>query len=107
MPNATSGHNQFYDTLARSGTVGATALVLYALVLLALAISTARATGGISLALFIAIALRSVSEVPLLIFGYGMELFAHLLLIITLAAAARPQRAPVARRAGPAMAHPA
>jgi O-antigen ligase len=107
MPNATSAHNQFYDTLARSGAVGATALVLYALVLLALAISTARATGGLSLALFIAIALRSVSEVPLLIFGYGMELFAHLLLIITLAAAVRPQRAPAVRRAGPSMAHPA
>lgn len=92
MPNATSGHNQFYDTVARSGTVGATALVMYGLVLLVFAIGTARATGGLGLALFIAIALRCFTEVPLLVYGYGMELFAHLLLIMTLAAAVRRQQ---------------
>ena len=107
MPNATSAHNQFYDTLARSGSVGATALVIYALVLLGLALSTARATGGLSLALFIAIALRSVSEVPLLIFGYGMELFVHLILIVTLAAAVRRQPEPRVRPARASMGHPA
>lgn len=88
MPNATSAHNQFLDTLARSGVVGAAALVLYALVLLVLSVRYAKTTGGFSLALFIALALRSVSEVPLLLFGYGTELFTHLLLLITLAAAA-------------------
>ena len=107
MPNATSAHNQFFDTLARSGAVGATALVGYVLVLLVLAISTARATRGLSLAFFIAIALRSVSEVPLAIFGYGMELFAHLLLIMSLAAAVRRQPEPVVRRASASLAHPA
>jgi hypothetical protein len=107
MPNATSAHNQFYDTLSRSGAVGATALIAYALVLLVLAISTARATGGLSLAFFLAIALRSVSEIPLMIFGYGMELFAHLLLIITIAAAVRHQPEPVVRRARASLAHPA
>jgi O-antigen ligase len=88
MPTATSGHNQFMDTLARSGSVGATALVLYAGVLLFLSLKYAKATGGFSLALFLALALRSISEVPLLLFGYGTELFSHLLLIITLASAA-------------------
>jgi O-antigen ligase len=88
MPNATNAHNQFLDTLARSGSVGATALVLYGLVLLVLSVRYARRTGGFSLALFIALALRSVSEVPLLLFGYGTELFTHLLLLITLASAA-------------------
>ena len=107
MPNATSAHNQFYDTLARSGAVGATALVIYALVLLGLALSTARATGGLSLALFVVIALRSISEVPLLIFGYGMELFAHLLLIIALAAVARRQREPRVRPARASIGTPA
>jgi hypothetical protein len=38
--------------------------------------------------LFLAIALRSISEVPLLLLGYGTELFSHLLLIVTLASAA-------------------
>jgi O-antigen ligase len=92
MPNATNGHNQFMDTLARSGGVGATALVLYAFVLLVLSLRYARATGGLSVALFVALALRSVSEVPLILFGYGAELFTHLLLIVTLASAAGARR---------------
>jgi len=101
MPNATNAHNQFLDTLARSGTVGATFLVVYACVLLVLSVAYARRTGGLSLALFIALAVRSVSEVPLNLFGYSTEFFAHLLLIATLAAgasvgvhatAARPRR---------------
>jgi O-antigen ligase len=99
MPNATNAHNQFMDTLARSGTVGAVALVLYAGVLLALSLRYARATGGLSLTLFLAIALRSISEVPLLLFGYGTELFSHLLLIAVLAggAASYARTAPAAR----------
>jgi O-antigen ligase len=89
MPNATHGHNQFMDTLARSGSVGAVALVLYALVLLVLSVRHARATGGLSLALFVALAMRSVSEVPLLLFGYGSEVFAHLLLLVVLASSGK------------------
>jgi O-antigen ligase len=88
MPNATNAHNQFMDTLARSGSVGAVALVAYAAVLLVLSLRYARRTGGLSAALFIALALRSISEVPLNIFGYGTEFFAHLLLVVTIAAAA-------------------
>jgi O-antigen ligase len=102
IPNATSGHNQFMDTLARAGSVGAAGLVLYAGVLLVLSLRYANATGGLSLALFLVLALRSISEVPLLLLGYGTELFSHLLLIVTLAsaAAARTQAAPTAQ-AGP------
>lgn len=100
MPNATNAHNQFMDTLARSGSVGAIALVAYALVLMYLSLKYARRTGGLSVALFTALALRSISEVPLLLFGYGIELVGHLLLVVTLAAAASmnvPQPAPRAR----------
>jgi O-antigen ligase len=89
--NATSGHNQFVDTLARNGTVGATALVLYAAVLLFLSLKYAKATGGFSLALFVVLALRSITEVPLLLYGYGTEVFSHLLLVVTLASAAAGQ----------------
>jgi O-antigen ligase len=92
MPNATHAHNQFMDTLSRSGTVGAAALVLYALVLLVLSIRYARASGGLTLALFVALVLRAISEVPLLLFGYGPELIAHVLLLMTLAAAVREAR---------------
>ncbi len=101
MPHATNAHNQFMDTLARSGGVGAAALVLYALVLLVLSLRYAGATRGLSLALFLALALLSVSEVPLILFGYGTELFAHLLLIITLASAASAPEPAAQARARP------
>jgi O-antigen ligase len=104
MPNATHAHNQFMDTLSRSGAVGAAALVLYALVLLVLSIRYARASGGLSLALFVALALRAVSEVPLLLFGYGPELITHVLLLMTLAAAVRETRE---RKRRPAVSAPA
>lgn len=102
MPNATNAHNQFMDTLARSGSVGALALVLYAGVLLFLSLKYARRSGGLSVALFTALALRSISEVPLMLFGYGIEFVGHLLLIVTLSAAASmavPQPSPRARPA--------
>lgn len=92
MPNATHAHNQFMDTLSRSGTVGATALVLYAVILLVFSLRYARASGGLTLALFVALALRATSEVPLLLFGYGPELVTHVLLLMTLAAAASEAR---------------
>jgi len=101
MPNATNAHNQFMDTLARSGVVGATALVLYAAVLLALSLRAAKATGGLSIALLIAVALRSMSEVPLLMFGYGTEFFTHLLLLVTLASANAPRVAVLPAAARP------
>jgi O-antigen ligase len=99
MPNAMHAHNQFMDTLSRSGSVGAVALVLYALVLLILSVRYARASNGITLGLFVALAMRSTSEVPLSLFGYGTELVTHVLLLITLAASAsdvRIRRVPVA-----------
>ena len=88
MPNATDAHNQLLDTLARSGTVGAAGLVFYALTLLVLSVRYAKSTQGLSLALFLALALRSVSEVPLILLGSGSEFITHVILIITLASAA-------------------
>ena len=107
MPQATSGHNQFIDTLARSGAIGAAALVIYAAVLLVLSIRHTRRTGGLSAALFIALALRSVSEVPLMLFGYGIEFFVHLLLVVTIAAAASLTVAQPTARMRPAYGVPA
>ena len=94
MPNATHGHNQMIDTLARCGTVGAIGLVCYAAVLMVLAVRFARATRGLSLAMFLTLALLSVSEVPLLLVGYGADVFTHLLLVVTLAGAAAEHRRP-------------
>ena len=99
MPYATHGHNQFMDTLARSGTVGAATLVLFAVTLLVMSVWFARATGGLSLALFTALALRSVGEVPLLLFGYGPELLTLVLLLMTLASASASAPVQVSRSA--------
>ena len=104
LPNATNAHNQFIDTLARSGLVGAIALVAYAVVLMVLSFKYAKRTAGLSAALFVALALRSVSEVPMMLFGYGTELFGHLLLIVTLSAAASMKVPVKAARARPAYA---
>jgi hypothetical protein len=79
------------DTLARSGAVGATGLVLYALVLLVLSVRLTAATQGLSLALFLALVLRSISEVPLLMIGYSTEMFIHVLLLMVLGSALRLQ----------------
>lgn len=99
MPNATHGHNQMIDTLARCGTVGAIGLVVYAIVLMVMAVRYARATRGLSLAMFATIAMLSISEVPLLLSGYGTDVFSHLLLVATLAgaAAARTRRVATVR----------
>ncbi len=109
MSNATHAHNQFMDTLSRAGTVGAVGLVFYSLVLLGMSLRFARATGGLSLALFLSLLLRAVSEVPLLMFGYGPDLIIHVLLLIVLAAAAQEARALQAARrpqGSPALAEP-
>ena len=92
LPNATHAHNQFMDTLSRSGTVGATALLIYAVVLLSLSIRYARASGGLTLALFMALAIRSISEVPFNLLGYSVELITHALLLMSLAGVAGVER---------------
>ena len=92
MPNATHGHNQFMDTLSRAGTVGAIGLTLYSIVLLILSLRFTRATQGLSLALLLTLMLRSISEVPLLMFGYSTEMFIHVLLLLVLAAATQEAR---------------
>ena len=92
MPNATTAHNQFMDSLSRSGTVGAVTLVFYALVLLVQSVRYARVSGGLTLALFVTLAMRSISEVPLLLFGYSTELIPHVLLLMMLAGAANEAR---------------
>lgn len=89
MVSATHAHNQFMDTLSRAGLVGAVSLCLYAALLLVLSLRHARDTRGLSVALFLALLLRAMSEVPLLLFGYGPELITHVLLLMTLSAAAQ------------------
>jgi O-antigen ligase len=102
LPNATHAHNQFLDTLSRSGVVGAFGLVIYAVVLTAMAFRYARATGGLSLALYVSTALPAVSEVPLLLIDYGSHVMTHFLLIVAVASGAAAR---VAAKAPQAASH--
>jgi len=97
MPFATHAHNQFIDTLGRSGMVGFIGLLIYAVTLLVLSFRYARATGGLSMAFFLTVALLSISEVPLLLIDYGSHVLTHFLLIVAVAsgAAARQRVRPV------------
>jgi len=86
MANATHAHNQFMDSLSRSGLVGVGALMLYLLTLAALAIRSARRSDGLTLALLLSLLMRAGSEVPLLLTGYGPDLIIHVLLLMAVAA---------------------
>lgn len=86
LPSATHGHNQYMDLLPRAGLAGAIPLTFYLIALMTLSLRHAVASRGLTLALFIAIGLRAVSEVPLMLNGYGCEFIGHLLLLILLPA---------------------
>jgi O-antigen ligase len=94
MANATHAHNQFMDSLSRSGLVGVGALMLYLLTLAALAIRSARRSDGLTLALLLSLLMRAGSEVPLLLTGYGPDLIIHVLLLMAVAA---HRNAPIGR----------
>lgn len=87
--NATHAHNQFVDDLARAGLVGASALVVYAIALFALAMKYVRVTQGLTIALYAVLFFRGISEIPLAMYGYGSEFAAHLLLLMVIAMAIR------------------
>jgi len=101
MPFAFNGHNQFIDTLARSGLVGATGLVLYLVSLGGFSVRYAKRSRGLSLAIFLAIAFRCVSEVPLTLANYGPEVLQQVLLLAILAGQARRGRASSRANADP------
>ncbi len=86
MPYATHAHSQFYQSLASAGTIGAIGLVLYAVVLLYASARTAKVSEGLSMALFVLIASRSLSEVPLAMTGFAAEALTHVLLLVIITA---------------------
>lgn len=90
--NATHAHNQFVDTLARAGAVGAAALVIYVACLLFLSLKYIKVSGGLSLSLFLVLFLRGIGEVPLTLYGYSAEFAGHALLLVVLVSAAHVHR---------------
>lgn len=61
---AGQAHNQFVQTLGESGTFGFLGLLIYIVVLLKMALRYSSATQGVSLALFLLLMVRTVSETP-------------------------------------------
>lgn len=82
LPAAYHAHNQFYQSLSSAGIVGVIGLLIYVAVLLKFVLKTARASQGLSLALFIFLADRSISEVPFSLAGLSVEQLAHMLLLM-------------------------
>lgn len=99
LMSATHGHNQFIDTLARSGLVGAVPLVAYIALLGWYSFKYAKPTKGLSAALFIALSVRGISEIPFSMVGYSHEFLGHFVLLTLLAAAHREYRRAASRMA--------
>ncbi|WP_394754506.1 O-antigen ligase family protein [Crenothrix sp.] len=97
MPNAVTAHNQFYQTLSSAGIVGVVGLCFYVLTLFWFALKTAKASQGLTLAFFIMVMMRSVSEVTLSMIGYyGPEELTHVLILMVITSHWIAHRAPVA-----------
>jgi O-antigen ligase len=62
---ATSAHNQFLQSLSAAGALGLTALLIYLVLLGRYALRSAAATKGVSVALFLLVLLRCMTETPL------------------------------------------
>lgn len=91
FPGAVHAHNQFFQSASSAGWVGVAGLVIYSFVLMYYVLRTARATGGLSVVLFLLLFVLSISEVPLSMTSYATSSLPHLLLLILLAAYA-PRR---------------
>lgn len=105
MDHAVSAHNQFLQTLSVAGTMGLIGLVVYLWTLVRYAISAARPSQGLSIALVILVLLRCVTETPLQLESFLSGAFVtHLLLFhVALAYGRRaPQAAQPAARLIPA-----
>jgi exopolysaccharide production protein ExoQ len=86
IKGAVHAHSQFYHSASSAGTIGLLGLGIYALILLVLTLRTARASGGLSMAVFLILVIQGVSEVPLLMKGFGPNTMPHLLLLAVLTA---------------------
>jgi O-antigen ligase len=85
MSFAYSAHNEYIQSLSRAGLTGLLALLIYMGCIGWLAIAKTRDTKGLSLALFVMLVVRSVSETPLSIAILATaEAFNHLLILCVL-----------------------
>lgn len=86
LVNAYHAHNQFFQTLASTGLVGVFGLTVYALTLTYFSYKTAECSQGLTLAIFMLLLIRSISEVPMTIVSFGTEQLTHLILLMIISA---------------------
>jgi O-antigen ligase len=73
-------HNQFFQSLGGGGVIGAGTLVVYVIALVVSAFKASIPSRGLSLALISLLLLRSVTEAPFVLGGFGgAEFLVHLL----------------------------
>lgn len=83
LSQAFHGHNQAMHSLGAAGGIGLAGLLLYFLVLGFYALRTASASGGLSLALFVLVAIRAITEIPLTLrTASSAEFLVHLVLFV-------------------------
>jgi O-antigen ligase len=100
ISSATHAHNQFIDVLAKAGLVGAACLVFYWLVLLYWSVRYTTATGGLSILLCTVLYLRSISEIPFVMSGYGVDFLVHILLLSLICGAHEKQQLEMVQQKG-------
>lgn len=86
MINATDGHNQFIDALARSGLVGFSGLVALYLFMGYYSVKLTSKTNGLSLTLFTFILINSITAVPISLYSIGLTVMSYYLLLYLISA---------------------
>ena len=87
MPMAVTAHSQFYQTLASAGIMGVAGLLIYVATLFRFTLKTAKSSEGLTLAIFLMLFFRSISEVSLAISGHwDADVTIHLLLLMIIGA---------------------
>lgn len=81
---ATHGHNQIVDSLARTGMVGAIGVLVFLGSAAVVLIRMRRRAMGLAGYMFVLLIARSISEVPLILFTYGIESIPIVLMLMTL-----------------------
>lgn len=90
FPAATHAHSQWYQSLGGTGVIGLVTLLILVAVLVVFALKSRRATNGITVAILVAMMIRSFAETPLRPTGVSVTTY---LLVLTLAIIAGAPRA--------------